>query len=146
MSQSVNISACPFHRYMHTDGPHTHVPTPPRCRAVWPPSRFTVHPQLRLLMEKVTLARWPVIWGGPAGSPKQAKHNPNKTPGTRAAFAELLLEWYSVSRWALVNIHLRVYGQPRTTINRCLTRLKRPLLCQIVTSSNTCHVEDSFVL
>lgn len=35
-----------------------------------------------------------------------------------------LLEWYSVSLWKLVKIHLHVYGEPGTRINRCFTRFK----------------------
>lgn len=74
MSQSVNISACPFHRSVHKYGPLCYGPT-------WPPSTSPCFscskaPHLHLFMEKVTLATWPAIWRGPGGYPKQAKHNP----------------------------------------------------------------------
>lgn len=48
MSQSVNISVCPFHRYMRTYGPHTR-PQPLGYRPPWPPLCFRMLVQQRSL-------------------------------------------------------------------------------------------------
>lgn len=100
MSQSVNISACPFHGYMHTYGARRHgLPT---LRRVQP-----VAPHLRLYMEKVTLAAQPIpcylrrTWWMPKAGPVQL--HPGEVCWT-------LPEWCSVSIWARMMIRLHEAG------------------------------------
>lgn len=65
--------------------------------------------------------------------PKAGQAQSNYTPGRFATFVELCLNDILFLFGALVKIHLRVYGQHGSRINRCLTRFKL-LLCWIVTA------------
>lgn len=106
------------------------MPTPPPlCRASPAPHLPSISSWKR--------SRWPhdlLFEEGPVDTQKQAKHNPITPQGATPAFAELRLSDILFLFGALVKIHLHVYGQPGTRINRCFMRFKL-LLCSTVTRS-----------
>lgn len=126
MSQTVNISPCPFHRYMHTFGPHT---CPRHCANRVAPASL----RLALLLQQRSSPSMSLHGKGHAGHmtcylkrtwwiPRAGQAQSNYTPGRYAAFAEPDLNDILFLFGALVKIHLHVYGQLGTRINKCLMR------------------------
>lgn len=69
---------------------------------------------------------WPAIWRGPRWIPESRPSTIQLHPRETRCICWTPLEWYSVSLRALVKIHLHVYCQPGTRINRCFYEVQTP--------------------
>lgn len=131
MSQSVNVSVCPFHRYMHKYGPLCpHHCATDRC-GLPPLHRASPAARLPTYSSSWKRSRWPhdLLFEEDLVDTQSRPSTIQLHPREIRHICWTLLEWYSVSLWALVKIHLHVYGQPGTRINRCFTRFKLLLCC-----------------
>lgn len=130
MSWRVNTSACPFHRYTDTYGPHTcpHRRAADRHR---PPSASLLLLQQRCL--PTYISSWKrshcphdLLFEEDLVDTRSRPSTIQLHPRETRHICWTPLEWYSVSLWMLVKIHLHVYGLLQGRINRCLTRFTTP--------------------
>lgn len=117
MSQSVNISACPFHRYIHKYWPLS----PHRCAADHSglPSRHRASPaaQLPTYISSWKRSRWPhdLLFEEDLVETQSRPSSIQFHPRETCRICWTLLEWHSVSLRALVKIHLQVSVQLEST-------------------------------
>lgn len=117
------------HTHAHTTAPQTGVASPPLRRA-------SPAAQLPTYISSWKRSRWPhdLLFEEDLVDTQSRPSTIQLHPGELRRICWTLLEWYSVSLWALVKIHLHVYGQPGTRINRCFTRFKLLLRSSFTTN------------
>ncbi len=107
------------HTHAHTTALQTGVASPPLRRA-------SPAAQLPTYISSWKRSRWPhdLLFEEDLVDTQSRPSTIQLHPRELRRICWTLLEWYSVSLRALVKIHLHVYGQPGTRINRCFTRFK----------------------
>jgi len=123
----VDACVCTCTDHTHT---HTHMPTPTRDSRGLPPLRrcFSSSAVLPTYVTSWKRSRWPhelLFEENPVGTrsrPSTIQLHPREIQ--RICWS--LLEWYLVSLWMLVKIHLHVYGRPQLESNFCCVGLLHP--------------------
>lgn len=92
------------------------------------PLRFTVHSSPPTSISSWKRSRWPhdLLFEEDLVDTQSRPSTIQLHPREIRSICWTLLEWYSVSLWALVKIHLHVYGEPGSRINRYLFEVQTP--------------------